>query len=67
MPHSTAVDIDHENDRYTSFTIIVLGEFTYAILVNSPAQGGLNLRMLRAVWYVKLLRSCCICLVDLYL
>lgn len=33
LEFSTAVDIGHENDRYTAFTIIVLGEFTYAILV----------------------------------
>lgn len=28
----------------------MLGEFTYAILVGSPAAGGLNLNLLRAVW-----------------
>ena len=33
LEFTTAVDIGHENDRYTAFTIIVLGEFTYAILV----------------------------------
>lgn len=43
------MDIDHENDRYTAFTILVLGEFTYAILVGSPARGGLNLNVMRAV------------------
>ncbi|KAK5048173.1 hypothetical protein LTR84_005843 [Exophiala bonariae] len=50
LDFSTAVDIDHENDRYTAFTILVLGEFTYAILVGSPAKGGLNLNVMRAVW-----------------
>ena len=30
--------------------IIVLGEFTYGILFDSPASGGLNLSLLRAVW-----------------
>lgn len=65
------MDIAHEDDRYTAFTIIVLGEFTYAILVglvlhhqvllyylsiplrrvrSSPAEGGLTLPFLRAVW-----------------
>ena len=33
LEFTTAVDIGHENDRYTAFTIIVLGEFTYTILV----------------------------------
>ena len=33
LEFTTAVDIGHEEDRYTAFTIIVLGEFTYAILV----------------------------------
>lgn len=33
LEFTTAVDIGHEDDRYTAFTIIVLGEFTYAILV----------------------------------
>ena len=33
LEFTTAVDIDHENDRYTAFTIVVLGEFTYSILV----------------------------------
>ena len=33
LEFTTAVDIAHEDDRYTAFTIIVLGEFTYAILV----------------------------------
>lgn len=33
LEFSTAVDIAHEDDRYTAFTIIVLGEFTYAVLV----------------------------------
>ncbi|KAI9664233.1 MAG: hypothetical protein M1831_002412 [Alyxoria varia] len=50
LDYSTAVDIEHENDRYTAFTILVLGEFTYAILVGSPARGGLNLGVMRAVW-----------------
>ena len=50
MNVSTALDIDHENDRYTAFTIIVLGEFTYAILVGSPASSGLNLGLLRGIW-----------------
>lgn len=50
LDFSTAVDIDHENDRYTAFTILVLGEFTYAIVVGSPAKGGLNFNVLRAVW-----------------
>ena len=50
LEYTTAVDIEHENDRYTAFTIIVLGEFTYAVLVTSPAHGGLNLGLLRAVW-----------------
>ena len=50
LKYSTALDIDHENDRYTAFTIIVLGEFTYAILFGSPASGGLNLGLLRGVW-----------------
>ncbi|KIX02059.1 uncharacterized protein Z518_07998 [Rhinocladiella mackenziei CBS 650.93] len=49
LDYSTAVDIDHENDRYTAFTILVLGEFTYAILVGSPAAGALTLKTLRAV------------------
>ncbi|RVX69833.1 hypothetical protein B0A52_05667 [Exophiala mesophila] len=49
LDYSSAVDIDHENDRYTAFTILVLGEFTYAILVGSPARGGLNLNVLRAI------------------
>ena len=50
MSYSTALDIDHENDRYTAFTIIVLGEYTYAILFGSPARGGLNTSLLRGVW-----------------
>ena len=33
LEFTTAVDIGHEDDRYTAFTIIVLGEFTYSILV----------------------------------
>lgn len=40
LDFTTAVDIAHEDDRYTAFTIIVLGEFTYGILfgyvVSSP-------------------------------
>ena len=32
LEFTTAVDIGHEDDRYTAFTIVVLGEFTYAIL-----------------------------------
>lgn len=43
------MDIDHENDRHTAFTILVLGEFTYAILVGSPAEGSISLKTLRAV------------------
>ncbi|KAK3725537.1 hypothetical protein LTR37_000507 [Vermiconidia calcicola] len=50
LEFTTAVDIEHEDDRYTAFTIIVLGEFTYSILVGSPAHGGLNAGILRAVW-----------------
>ena len=50
LEYSTALDINHENDRYTAFTIIVLGEFTYYILVGSPAAGGLHLNYLRGVW-----------------
>jgi low temperature requirement protein LtrA len=50
LEYTTAVDIDHEVDRYTAFTIIVLGEFTYAILAGSPAEGGLTTGLLRAVW-----------------
>lgn len=50
LTHRTALDIAHENDRYTAFTIIVLGEFTFAILFGSPARGGLNLNHLRAVF-----------------
>ena len=49
MEFTTAVDIDHENDRYAAFTILVLGEFTYAILVRSPAEGALTLKTLRVV------------------
>jgi low temperature requirement protein LtrA len=33
LEYTTAVDIGHENDRYTAFTIIVLGEFTYVVVV----------------------------------
>lgn len=33
LEYTTAVDIHHENDRYTAFTIIVLGEFTYVVVV----------------------------------
>lgn len=33
LEYTTAVDIGHENDRYTAFTIIVLGEFLYVIIV----------------------------------
>ena len=33
LEYTTAVDIDHESDRYTAFTIIVLGEFTYVVVV----------------------------------
>lgn len=50
LEFTTAVDIDHENDRYTAFTIIVLGEFTYYILVGSPAESGLTYSYMRAVW-----------------
>ena len=50
LEYTTAVDIDHETDRYTAFTIIVLGEFTYNILVGSPAAGGLTFGYMRAVW-----------------
>lgn len=50
LEYTTAVDIEHENDRYTAFTIIVLGEFTYGIVVGSPAAIGLNTATLRAVW-----------------
>lgn len=50
LDFTTAVDIEHENDRYTAFTIIVLGEFTYGIIVGSPAAIGLNSATLRAVW-----------------
>lgn len=50
LEYTTAVDIDHESDRYTAFTIVVLGEFTYSILVGSPAHGGLTLGYMRAVW-----------------
>lgn len=49
LEFTTAVDIDHENDRHTAFTILVLGEFTYAILVGSPAEGAITLKTLRAV------------------
>ncbi|OCT54269.1 hypothetical protein CLCR_00278 [Cladophialophora carrionii] len=49
LEYTTAVDIDHENDRHAAFTILVLGEFTYAILVGSPAEGAITLKTLRAV------------------
>jgi hypothetical protein len=48
LEYTTAVDIDHENDRHAAFTILVLGEFTYAILVGSPAEGAITLKTLRA-------------------
>lgn len=35
---------------YADIWAVVLGEFTYAILVGSPARGGLTLSLLRSVW-----------------
>lgn len=48
--YSTAVDINHEVDRFAAFYIIVLGEFVLRIILGSPAAIGLNDRLLRAVW-----------------
>lgn len=50
VKYSTAVDINHEMDRYAAFYIIALGEFLYLIVVGSHAAIGLNDRILRAVW-----------------
>ncbi|KAJ5147914.1 hypothetical protein N7476_000573 [Penicillium atrosanguineum] len=48
--YTTAVDINHEIDRYAAFYIIVLGEFLYLIVVGSHAAIGLNERTIRAIW-----------------
>lgn len=48
--YTTAVDINHEVDRYAAFYIIALGEFLYLIIVGSHAAIGLNDRLLRAIW-----------------
>jgi low temperature requirement protein LtrA len=47
---TTAVDIQHQIDRFAAFYIIILGEFLYQIVVGSPAAVGFNLGLLRAVW-----------------
>jgi low temperature requirement protein LtrA len=48
--YTTAVDIPHEVDRFAAFFIIVLGEYLYQIIVGSPAAGGFNIPLLRAIW-----------------
>jgi low temperature requirement protein LtrA len=48
--YTTAVDINHEADRYAAFYIIVLGEFLFLIVVGSHAAIGLNERTIRAIW-----------------
>ncbi|QDS76895.1 hypothetical protein FKW77_003991 [Venturia effusa] len=48
--YTTAVDINHEIDRFAAFFIIILGEFLYQIVVGSPAAIGFNMALLRAVW-----------------
>ncbi|ANB13546.1 Uncharacterized protein RA0937 [Sugiyamaella lignohabitans] len=46
--HTTALDLNHEIERYEAFYVIVLGEFLYVIVYESPAQIGFNLKLLRA-------------------
>lgn len=48
--YTTAVDINHEIDRFAAFYIIVLGEFLFFIIVGSPAAIGFNERTIRAIW-----------------
>jgi low temperature requirement protein LtrA len=50
LHYSTAVDINHEIDRYAALYIVVLGEFLYKIVVGSPAAVGFNLGAMRAIW-----------------
>lgn len=50
LEYSTAVDINHEIDRFAAFFIIVLGEFLYSIVVGSPAKIGLNTALIKAIW-----------------
>lgn len=49
LTYSTAVDISHEVDRLAAFFIIILGEFVYWAIVDSPAGIGLTYGYLKAV------------------
>ncbi|KAK9465489.1 bacterial low temperature requirement A protein-domain-containing protein [Lipomyces arxii] len=47
--YSTALSIEHEVERHGAFYVIALGEFLYVIVSHSPAVGGFNERLARAV------------------
>lgn len=46
---STAINIEHEVERYGAFVIIALGEYLYEIVASSPAATGFNERTARCV------------------
>ncbi|ABN68220.1 predicted protein [Scheffersomyces stipitis CBS 6054] len=49
---STALNIEHEVERYSVFVTIAVGEFLYKVAANGSLGSGLSLRFLRGVFMI---------------
>ncbi|CCH45728.1 putative membrane protein [Wickerhamomyces ciferrii] len=49
LEYSTALNIEHEDERFSGFVIIGIGELLYNIVSGSPLQKGLNERLTKGL------------------
>lgn len=49
LTHSTALNIEHEEERFHAFYIIALGEFLYSIVAGSPLRSGWNTNLAKGI------------------
>ncbi|KAH3686087.1 hypothetical protein WICPIJ_002924, partial [Wickerhamomyces pijperi] len=49
LAHSTALNIEHEDERFQSFFIIALGEFLFGLVSGNTLKTGLNLKLSKGI------------------
>jgi hypothetical protein len=67
LQYSSALNIEHEIDRFNDFFTLVIGEFLYSIVSKSPAGIGVKIAAGRAVLAV-IVAFCfqvCVCVCDM--
>jgi hypothetical protein len=49
LEYSTALNIEHEDERYHAFYIISIGEFLYGLCAGSPLRFGFNAKLSKGI------------------